>query len=241
MCSCAKHEPRERRERERAELLMAIVGHDLRSPLAAMRLSAAQLLDTLTSERERQAAHRIVRSADWMARTIDEVLDFTRIRAEKGLPCHPAETDIAGILMRVRDDFGAKKERISVDFEGDTIGVWDGDRLAQVFSNLLCNAIQHSPKDAIVCVRIDARASDRIEVTVHNSGVIPPKILPDIFEPFRHAPSSRGLGLGLFITKAIVLSHGGTIDATSSEEGGTRLTFVLPRDPTAAPRSGARR
>jgi signal transduction histidine kinase len=117
--------------------------------------------------------------------------------------------------------------------EGDLHGEWDHDRLAQVFSNLVRNAIQHgAPNDPILLVARDD--GDAVCVTVHNGGTpIAERALSTIFEPMvRHVADEKtnaGLGLGLYIASQIVLAHGGTLEATSTEERGTTFSARLPR------------
>jgi signal transduction histidine kinase len=106
----------------------------------------------------------------------------------------------------------------------------DRDRLAQVVSNLLGNALEHG--DATRAVTVALVGGDDVALTVHNEGpAIAPEIMPVLFEPFRvtRGERSRGLGLGLYITEQIVLAHGGRVDVSSSVEGGTTFVVHLPR------------
>jgi len=117
---------------------------------------------------------------------------------------------------------------------GDTTGVWDPDRLSQVFSNLVANAVQHGRPEGGVTVIVDGATSDEVRVEIRNAGSIPQSRLALLFEPLAGSGSTRrstarGLGLGLFITREVVRAHGGQIDVTSNEEGGTVFTLVLPR------------
>jgi signal transduction histidine kinase len=231
-----------REEAERAskfaELFVAVLGHDLRNPLGAITTSGALLDREARDERAQRLTTRILGSSKRMERMIDQILDFSRIRAGRALIQKPTSMDLREVIGRVRDEL-ARGSSIQVEAEGTTDGVWDRDRLSQVFSNLLGNALEHSPEGATVHVNLDGRASDRIEVTVQNPGAIPADVMPEVFEPFRQARQQRttggGLGLGLYITKEIVTAHGGTIDVTSSESAGTRFQVRLPR---VAPANG---
>jgi signal transduction histidine kinase len=115
-------------------------------------------------------------------------------------------------------------------------GEWDKARVGQVFSNLIGNAIQYSFKDSIISVTVKGTAED-VSLSVHNEGIpIPPEKLIAIFDSLARAAIDEGdhpvtvnLGLGLYITKDILISHGGTIDVTSSEEDGTTFTAKFPR------------
>src|SRR5205085_6227526 len=99
---------------------------------------------------------------------------------------------------------------------GDRTGNWDGERLAQVVSNLLGNALQHGAATGVVRVVIDGTRTDAVLIRVENSGTIPPDLLPQLFDPFRRAQRqagrTEGLGLGLYIVQQIVLAHGGSVD-----------------------------
>jgi signal transduction histidine kinase len=116
---------------------------------------------------------------------------------------------------------------------GDSRGNWDSDRLVQVISNLVSNAGEHGQRGGTIVVKIDGLDSGSVIAQIHNEGVVPPDLLPSLFDPFcgRQARSvaSRGLGLGLFIVREIVRSHGGTVDVASSERSGTTFTMRLPR------------
>jgi len=238
---------RERQGREEAErasklaeLFVAVLGHDLRTPLGAITASGSLLARDPRDERERRIATRILGSSGRMTRMIDQILDFSRIRAGRSLLQSPAPMDLRELIGRVRDELSGGSS-IQVDADGATEGVWDRDRLAQVFSNLLANAVEHSPAGSAVHVRVDGRPSEHVEVTVENPGAIPADILPEVFEPFRQGrqqDKARGLGLGLYISKEIVGAHGGTIGVTSSESSGTRFRVHLPRtaptNPTTA-------
>jgi signal transduction histidine kinase len=118
-----------------------------------------------------------------------------------------------------------------MDVSGDLVGDWDVDRMAQVLSNLLGNAIQHGGGTP---VRLSARQDgDRVALAVHNGGApIPPLALPFVFEPLARGQAENttgGIGLGLFIARAIVSAHGGDIDVTSSTGDGTTFTVRLPK------------
>ena len=129
------------------------------------------------------------------------------------------------------------------------MGEWDKARIGQVFSNLLNNAIQYGFRESPVRVKIKGEPK-AVTLTVGNDGVpIPPEKIDTIFDPLtrvlpdEHAPpSTKNLGLGLYITKEVVVAHGGTIDVTSSETDGTTFTARLPRSaPTSALQDARRR
>src|SRR5690606_25348246 len=110
---------------------------------------------------------------------------------------------------------------------------WDADRILQVFSNLVANAVQHGDADPGVSVLFDTSEEGVVSVRIHNMGSIPPELLPRLFEPMaggdRRRSNSRGLGLGLYISREIVRAHGGEIRVETSEAEGTSFTVILPR------------
>jgi hypothetical protein len=137
------------------------------------------------------------------------------------------------LLQEVLDEFAdGPGNRVAVEARGDLHGEWDRDRLAQVLSNLVGNAVQHGSPDAAVRVLSWGTAND-VLIDVHNSGPpISPAALATLFEPMvRHAEDGRStsLGLGLYIAREIVASHGGTIAVASTTDEGTTFRVRLPR------------
>jgi signal transduction histidine kinase/CheY-like chemotaxis protein len=222
------------------EMFAGILAHDLRNPLGAV-LTAAQLLlmrhggDTKLA----MPAQRIFSSAERMARMIEQLLDFTRIRLAGGLGIERRAVDLRELLHATLSETEAASPGWSVRLEsmGQASGWWDGDRLAQVISNLAGNAAQHGAAGTPAQVRLDGRDPDRVTLIFENKGVIPPDELSRLFDPFRatqhRRDKAKGLGLGLFITREIVVAHGGEVEVASTEEQGTRFTIVLPRGRSA--------
>ncbi|QRN99621.1 PAS domain S-box protein [Archangium violaceum] len=217
------------------EDVVAIVSHDLRNPLNAITLSAATLLKREdVDERTAKAIRRIYAAADRASGMIRDLLDFTQARVG-GIPIHRRPLDFHEHVHRVVDEVqGAHPER-HIDFHarGDGQGEWDEGRLAQVVTNLVGNALQHSPASTPVRVSTWSEGPG-VCLEVHNEGApIPAELLPTLFEPYRQGPEAgtgRGsLGLGLFITRQIVLGHGGTLDVRSTGDDGTTFTVRLPR------------
>ena len=126
------------------------------------------------------------------------------------------------------------ERRIELEVSGDATGEWDPDRIAQVCSNLLSNAIQHGDAQQPVRIRIESEGDDAI-VTVENGGPpIPDELRPYLFDPFRRGQpagdgSKTGLGLGLFIVRQVALAHGGDV-SVRSDTNRTVFTVRLPRD-----------
>jgi len=218
------------------EVFAGILAHDLRNPLAAI-ITAAQLLlmrQEGVGDRLLKPLNRILSSGDRMARMIDQLLDFTRIRVGGGMRIVSQETDLGELCRRVVGELeDANPEwTMTVETSGNMVGQWDPDRLQQVVSNLAANAVQHGEPDAGLRLRLVATA-DEIELRLLNKGVIPRELLSSLFDPFcgtqlRRA-HGRGLGLGLFITKQIVMAHGGSVNVESSEGAGTTFIVRLPR------------
>ncbi len=217
------------------EMFTGMLGHDLRNPLGAIMTAAQVAIKRNDDERTLKPLSRIISSGQRMARMIDQLLDFTRVRVGQGIPVEPRRVDLVPLLRQVLDELEGVVPGCSVQLhhEGNSVGHWDVDRLSQVFSNLVANAIQHGDPEVGVRVRVCGTIDEMVSVEVHNKGVIPPEKMSDLFEPmtgsnhYRHR--SRGLGLGLYITHQIVRAHGGTIDVRSDERTGTTFTALLPR------------
>ena len=216
------------------EQLLGIVSHDLRNPLSAIRVWAANAAVEAQTPRAQRAADRIAHSAQRMDRMIGDLLDFTRARLGGGLPVTPADADLREICTHVSDELGAAHPgRLRLTTWGSASGHWDGSRLAQVVSNLVGNALVHSPPESPVEVTVRG-GEDEVVVEVHNGGrPIPPELQPILFEPFRRgADASRrsaNLGLGLYISRELVKAHGGELYVRSDEGHGTTFIMRLPR------------
>lgn len=215
-----------------AELFVGVLGHDLRTPLNTIKLGA-EVLAMREDDGRSSPTQRILKSADRMRRMIDDLLDFTHARLGQGLPLSPREANLLEITQACVDELQPGEPRLVVRSEGDPRGHWDPDRLAQLLTNLLANALEHGDHGAPVHVRIDGRNVERVEIEVHNTGAIEPTVLPALFDPFasgRRTHGRRGgLGLGLYITQQIAVGHGGTIAVDSDPEHGTRFVVALPR------------
>uniref|UniRef100_UPI003F690AF5 hybrid sensor histidine kinase/response regulator n=1 Tax=Achromobacter spanius TaxID=217203 RepID=UPI003F690AF5 len=216
------------------EMFMAVLSHDLRTPLQSIVMGASLLQRQNDPTRVAGLAQRMLQSSERMARLIEDLLDVTRIRQTGGLTLASAQQRMDTLVRRTVDEAqtGFPDRQIDCACVGDMAGVWDGERLCQVFANLIGNALHHGERDVPVHVEADGAAADRVTVTVSNGGTIAPALLPHLFNPFRsgerRADSHNGLGLGLFIAQQIVLSHGGRINV-ESRDGITRFRVELPR------------
>jgi sigma-B regulation protein RsbU (phosphoserine phosphatase) len=236
-------EEESRRAADFQEQLIDIVSHDIRSPLGAI-ISWARImaLGGPPPEEQQRTFRRITSAALRIERLTRLLLDFARARLGGGITLEPRRCDLHELLQKVSHEFRiAYPDRtVQSDQEGEpTGGTWDPDRLAQVVSNLVENALKYSPPDTLV--RLTAKGQkEQVVLEVHNQGKpIPPELMPHIFEPFRRGPQSSrtaktSYGLGLYIVQEIVLAHGGTIDVRSDIEEGTTFTVKLPRVPPAA-------
>ena len=220
------------------EMFVAILGHDLRTPLGAVMMASQFMLETGDLEEpHRTLVTRIYKSGQRMNQMVGDLLDFTRSQLGTGVPIARGRMDLAQEAANAIDEVKAAHPEtvIQLDASGDTQGEWDSARISQVLSNLLGNAVCHgSPRTPIkVTVRGDG---DQVVLQVHNRGpVIPREDLAGIFSPFKRlragkaATPTSSLGLGLYIAERIVTAHEGTIEITSSEDGGTAATARLPR------------
>jgi two-component system sensor histidine kinase ResE len=225
---------------------VANVSHELRTPLSMLQGYSEALLDDIASspEERRELAQVIYDESLRMGRLVQDLLDLARMEAGR-LELHATETDLIPLLTRVHRKFAAlaRERGVSLQLEADSEpGVLvmkqaDEDRLEQVFTNLLDNAIRHTPsgeKIVLRALRVDGEAAPsflRLEVEDHGQG-IPPEDVPYIFERFYKADKARtrsaGTGLGLAIVKNLVEAHNGTVSVRSRIGQGTTFTVMLP-------------
>lgn len=229
-------------------LLLGVLGHDIRTPLGAIRMSA-QLLERTKGldERQSKAVQRVINSSDTMRTMVDELLDFTQTSLGVRLPISRTTCDLAAVCTEVVAELETlhPQRDIRLSCEGDLIGKWDAGRVGQMVSNLVNNAIQHGSAELPVTV-IAKGGADEVAIGVHNKGwPIRAASRATLFEPMaqakdvggdRHSGSS-GLGLGLYIAREIAVAHSGSLDVISSEQDGTTFTARLRRQ--ADPGHGA--
>jgi len=227
------------------DLFVGILSHDLRSPLNVISMSAQLMLNMgalnkkeALNERQTMLATQIFESTSRIITLINDLLDVTRARFGSGLPIIRSSMDIGFVSRQLVNEMRAAYPMriINLEVSGDLKGKWDKARIGQVFSNLIGNAVQYSFKDSSIDVAVKGDP-EAIQLSVHNEGVpISPQKTEVLFDALTRAaidegdhPDAINLGLGLYITKEIVVSHGGTIDVTSSEEDGTTFTARFPR------------
>jgi signal transduction histidine kinase len=217
---------------------LAMLGHELRNPLAAIA-NAAQILDRVgpvdpSAARASAVIHRQVRH---LAGLVDDLLDAARVSSGK-IILRTVPVDLGAALRRMVTMLASPRHPVRVA----AASVWvaaDETRLEQIIGNLLSNALKYTPAGGDVSGRVSADGADAVlEVTDTGEG-IPGALLPHVFEPFVQGdrPPDRargGLGLGLALVKRLVEMHGGTVCATSAGVGrGSRFTVRLPRIPAA--------
>jgi signal transduction histidine kinase/integral membrane sensor domain MASE1 len=228
-----------KRMAELQERLVAIVSHDLLNPLNTI----AGGIDLFKKRRNGHPEHweetvldRQSHSVQRMEEIIRTVLDALKARHAGGIPVSPAPMELGAICRHVIAELeqAHPRSRIVLSVEREDRGEWDAARMAQVMSNLVANAIRHSPEGDPVEVRIRGSVHHAV-VDVHNFGPpIPPEVLSDLFEPFIRGPENSGrpemhVGLGLFIVREIARAHGGTVDVCSRADRGTSFVVKMPR------------
>lgn len=212
------------------ELFVGVLAHDLRSPLSAV-ITGAGLLTQTSDPSTVKIAERIRSSGLRMASLIDQLADLTRIRLGNGLPLTKGDCELRAILDRTVQELAVVHPDRAFRIEpGEPIrGHWDKERLEQVVSNLLGNAVRHGEPSAPI--RAHARVEGgQAQLWVTNAGTIPSESLATLFEPFKQGKAGErreGLGLGLYIVEQIVRAHGGDVEVTS-ENGETTFFVRLP-------------
>lgn len=228
------------------ELFVGIVGHDLRNPLGALIAGAELLHATTSDEASHRTLGRMINAGHRMTAMIEQLVDLTRARLGGGVGFVRSRTylDVKELVQRAVDELRAANPERTVEIEaaGDAQTTGDPQRLLQLFSNLLGNAIVHGAKTGPIVASVVGRDRD-IMIGVRNDGVVPAEILPVLFEPFRGSQrpvggAGGGLGLGMYIAREIARGHGGDITVESSEATGTIVTVILPRQADASVSTG---
>jgi signal transduction histidine kinase len=218
------------------ERFLAILGHDLRTPLGAIIMSAQFILESgELVEPYRELVDRIGKSSRRMNQMVADLLDFSRTRLGDTIPIARAEMDVTRMLDDVVAEVASSYPdcKLEVEASGELHGVWDCARLTQAMTNLIGNAAQHGSDGTPIRVTARGEAHEVI-IAVHNDGTaIPDELVGRIFQPMQRSRSNPGnrrhLGLGLYIVDRIVAAHEGRIDVASSEGHGTTFTVRLPR------------
>jgi signal transduction histidine kinase len=220
-------------------LLLGTLGHDMRSPLNTILMTAQYLTALNAGASVSEAASRMGRSGASMKALLDELTDFNRTKLGLGLHVALADVDLAALFADELEQLrGAHPSRqIELEIIGNTRGVWDGLRLQQLLRNLVVNAIIHGAADAPVHVVLTGEEAG-VTIEVKNSGLtIENAILNQIFDPLKRGVRQGngndsgvgvGLGLGLYIVREVAVAHGGEV-TVQSENGETVFAVRLPR------------
>jgi signal transduction histidine kinase len=219
------------------ERFLAILGHDLRTPLGAIITSTGFILDTgELAEPYHTLITRIASSARRMNQLVTDLLEFMRTRFGDTIPVVRGEMDARRMVLDVVAEVAASNpsSTLQIETSGELRGHWDRDRLTQALTNLVGNAVHHGSDKWPIKVAAHG-ALEEVVISVHNKGpIIRREELGPIFQAMTRGSSDgsrdrRHLGLGLYIVDKIVAAHGGSIDVRSSEDEGTTFTVHLPR------------
>jgi signal transduction histidine kinase len=229
--------------------LLANVSHELKTPLTSIQgYSQAILEGAVKDEADYKESSRIIHEeASRMRALVDDLLLLSQIESGQMIMQH-AHVDLAALLQRMLERFqwSFRNAQVTAKLQIGKVPDVDGDerRLEQVFSNLIENAVRHTPREGTIIVRADTAPDGAARVGVHNTGsVIPAEDLPRVFERFFQVDRARARrggssGLGLSIVAEIVEAHGGRVRAESSEREGTTFIVTLPPSGRPAARDG---
>jgi signal transduction histidine kinase len=223
------------------DTFLAVLGHDLRTPLGALAGSLELLgRPELTAEQKQRTVRIGLRSAESIGQMITDLLEYTRSRLGRGIEVRRQPGDLGDLCRYAIDEMRAAypARTFAGELAGDLAARFDAARMRQMLVNLLVNAVQHG--DPAEPVTLDVRgAADHVHLVVHNRGrPIPPDSLQVIFDPLvqiagvegeSHQRPSSSLGLGLYIAREIVTRHGGSIQVTSTAQDGTAFAVEIPR------------
>lgn len=220
------------------ERFIGMLAHDLRQPIQTIIMGCNLLSETHPEDRLTPVIERQLRAARRMQRMVTELLDFTRNSPETGMPLQPRAMDLAELTRTVLEEIHTAHPAREVVLTADEAcpGQWDPDRLAQVLSNLVGNALEHGAPNCRVDVHL-ANTGEEVELRVSNRGEpIPDNVLVTLMDPLRSGHdlgrARKGVRLGLHIVHQIVRAHGGTVFA-ESRDGVSHFSVRLPR--TARP------
>jgi signal transduction histidine kinase len=228
--------------RDAQNLFLAILGHDVRSPLGAISMGAQVLLqDQTLPSKVLKVGLRIFNSSKRMDAIVRDLLDFSTSHLGDGIPVDPRTVDLLEICHGVVEEANAfhPDRKIELLVEGDLTGAWDGDRMSQVFANLISNAMQHGKPDSLIKVSIRGLADEVIYEVGNDGDVIPPSKLRTLFDPVKRfairpidervTTGTQNLGLGLYVVKQVIVAHGGEVSVTSGDKDGVVFSVRIPR------------
>jgi PAS domain S-box-containing protein len=221
---------------------VSTVSHELRTPMTAIREAVIIVQDEIAGKLNKDQKHFLdiaKRNIDRLARLIDDVLDFQKLNAGK-MKFNMQANHIAAVVEEAYTTMQphAAKNKVDLAVELETqlpVAVYDGDRIMQVLTNLINNAIKFTPEGGRILVSVHRR-DEQLAIRVSDTGYgIPKEDLPKLFNRFFrvHRPGKeiKGTGLGLAIVSKIVAGHGGRIEVESELGKGTTFTVILPLVP----------
>ncbi|MGF6455663.1 ATP-binding protein [Pseudomonas frederiksbergensis] len=219
--------------------VLGVLGHDLRTPLGAVMLGTDLLRQTEElGSRGKKIIEQISKSVQNANQMVQDLLDLARCNLGKGIPVQPENSNLTSVCQSVVDELRAAHPEAEIIFtdSGTVTGQYDPSRMAQVFSNLIGNAVRHGHLQRPINVRLTGDGTTACFCVQNYGAPIPPNALPTLFNPegrySRYAEgelgASSGLGLGLFIAAQIVEGHGGKIEVESTLEHGTIFRVTLP-------------
>jgi signal transduction histidine kinase len=219
--------------------VLGVLGHDLRTPLGAVTMAAGLLQNAdYLLERESKLSNQISTSARRANELVNDLLDLARCNLGTGIPVGLEVTNLSAVCESSVEELRTAFPTAQIDFSNtrEVIGNFDPSRIAQVFSNLISNALRHGDQRQPIQVSLSLEGSQSIFQVQNYGEAIPSHALPQLFTPGARYSSyandekgaSAGLGLGLFIASQIVSGHGGKIEVQSTIESGTIFRVFLP-------------
>lgn len=229
---------------ESRHMFLAILGHDLRNPLASIRMTAQLVSRQSQDPATRDAMSMIRKDSDAILGLVADLIDFSSSGLGRRMPLNRQPFNLGELCGEVVSSCRNAHPGRTIRFhsDGDVNGVWDAGRMRQVITNLIGNAIQHGAPEGPIDLTVESQGEPSDEpvvvLRVHNEGQpIPASLLPTIFDPLKRYTSRESaahrtagsIGLGLYIVREIVEVKKGTVTVTSTAEGGTTFTVRVPR------------
>lgn len=228
----------EQADRLRSQFL-SHVSHELKTPLTSIKGFLQNMLDGLTGPvnvKQQRYLSRVLENSERLIRMIEDLLDRTRIQTGR-LELAPSEIDlaqaVADAVEQLRPLAQAKHQQLEARYPSTPLIVWaDRDRLFQIVTNLVQNAVKFTPESGRITVSVKQESQRAAGISVLDTGPgIPSEFSDKVFDPFfklKARTGTKGLGLGLSIVRTLVDLHGGTIEARTGQEGGAELSVTLP-------------
>ena len=216
-----------------AEQMVAIVSHDLKNPLTAIRMATDMLARSERTPKERQLLGHIGQSSERAPRMIADLLDFTQARVGHGISIKTTPLDLHSVILHAVDELRVAFPKVTLKHQAEGMGeaCLDADRVQQIIGNLVANSVAYG--DLLMPITITSRLGEGgCQVAVHNHGAaIPQTLLAGLFEPMTRGTDQgsevRSVGLGLYIVRELARAHGGDVVVSSCATKGTTFTVTL--------------